>query len=101
MSHAHEATFPFTTSPMDRLAQARFNDPNQIVLGLKWDSKESVPGAPFSVPRALLREGHMHLRGRTRSGKTSLAIAPLIEQLLRPYDEKYVLPDGQRRESRL
>lgn len=66
-----------------------------IVLGLLWVGdefndagevvKEEHPGRPFVVSRDLMKEGHMHVRGRTRSGKSALAITPLIQQLIRPY----------------
>lgn len=36
--------------------------------------------------RSFLMGGHMHVRGRTRSGKTSLAIRPLIRQILQEYE---------------
>jgi type IV secretory pathway VirB4 component len=41
-------------------------------------------GVKLSVPRERLR--HVHLRGMTGAGKTSLGIQPLIGQLLQPYD---------------
>lgn len=44
------------------------------------------------VDRTTLANGHMHIRGRTRSGKTSLAILPLIEQLI----PDYTTADNQR-----
>ena len=63
-----------------------------IVLGLMWDVKDKKgkvvkPGVsePFVVSRDLMKEGHMHIRGRTRSGKSALAITPLLQQLIRPY----------------
>lgn len=41
--------------------------------------------APVEIERRVLGGGHMHVRGRTRSGKTSLAILPLVQQLIQPY----------------
>lgn len=80
-------------------------DFDPIVLGLEWEppqekkgqqqtgsvQQETPPdrgkqGPPFAISRDLLKNGHMHLRGRTRSGKSSLAITPLLAQLARPYD---------------
>jgi len=75
-----------------------------IVLGLEWqyptsapdegprDYSLGTPGEPCAIPRDLLKNGHMHIRGRTRSGKSSLAITPLLAQLARPYDA--YAPDG-------
>ena len=66
-----------------------------IVLGLMWNpdeknslgnvEKEGHVGEPFVVSRDLMKEGHVHVRGRTRSGKSALAITPLLQQLIRPY----------------
>ena len=66
-----------------------------IVLGLMWNpenidllgnvQEESHAGEPFVVSRDLMKEGHLHVRGRTRSGKSALAITPLLQQLIRPY----------------
>lgn len=66
---------------------------NDIVLGLQCDKDGQPTHQAFSVPRDILKEGHIHVRGRTRSGKTSLALAPLIEQLISPYP--YYGPDGE------
>jgi hypothetical protein len=52
-----------------------------ITLGYEVENK----GRPVQVARQTLGNGHMHIRGRTRSGKTSLAILPLIEQLIPDY----------------
>lgn len=72
-----------------------------IVLGLFWDTKNKKGkvvkyglGEPFIVSRDLMKEGHMHIRGRTRSGKSALAITPLFQQLIRPYQAKYY-QDGE------
>lgn len=75
-----------------------------IVLGLEWQYPASAPdeaprdyclgspGEPCAISRDLLKNGHMHIRGRTRSGKSSLAITPLLAQLARPYAA--YAPDG-------
>lgn len=43
-------------------------------------------GKRFTVPRSLF--GHMHVRGMTGSGKTSLTLISLTGQLMRPYDDE-------------
>lgn len=43
-------------------------------------------GKRFLVPRSLF--GHMHVRGMTGSGKTSLTLISLIRQLMRPYPQQ-------------
>ena len=59
---------------------------DEIVLGYRFaDDETGRAGQPVSVNRELLKDGHMHVRGRTRSGKTSLSIVPLLMQLLKPY----------------
>ncbi len=70
------------------LQAERYRDPSRIVFGLRTDDEGNPINEPeqaFAVPRDVLKEGHIHIRGRTRSGKTSLAIAPLLRQLIRPY----------------
>lgn len=70
------------------LGLARRGDPSNIALGMRCDEKGNpldTPDHALAVPRKLLKEGHIHVRGRTRSGKTSLAIASLLQQLIRPY----------------
>ena len=56
----------------------------KIVLGHDLDVH---PGKPIAVTREFLGDGHMHVRGRTRSGKTSRALLPLAIQLMQPYEE--------------
>ena len=71
-------------------------DPNSIRLGTRAaddPERAAKAGNPLYVTRDLLREAHVHVRGRTRSGKTSQAIAPLAKQLLRSYPVTYT--DGQ------
>lgn len=52
-----------------------------IVLG-----KDEATGQDFTFPRSLL--GHMHIRGMTGSGKTSLTLIPLLYELLRSYKRR-------------
>ena len=81
----------------DAISKARLlSGPGEIVLGLEV-SEKGYATSPFSVKRSLLREGHVHLRGRTRSGKTSLAIAPMLEQLLVPETRYYSDKNKQQR----
>lgn len=51
---------------------------NEIQLGTVVET-----GKPLLVPRERL--GHVHLRGMTGSGKTSMGAIPLIAQLIEPY----------------
>ena len=66
---------------------ARISD--EILLGRRVEDDPDgfgTAGEEITVNRELLKEGHIHLRGRTRSGKTSLAIAPMACQLMRQYE---------------
>lgn len=54
----------------------------EILLGY---DQETTPPKPIRVSRDFLGEGHLHVRGRTRSGKTSPALLPLAIQLMQPY----------------
>ena len=77
---------------------SRAADPNQIRLGTRVaDDPDGFgqAGEPLYVSRDLLREAHVHVRGRTRSGKTSQAIAPLAKQLLRSYPVHYHDANGE------
>src|SRR5215470_9186911 len=56
---------------------------DSVVLG-----KELSSGAALSIPRSKL--GHIHVRGMTGAGKTSLGILPLIAQLMKPYERNGV-----------
>lgn len=60
------------------------SDAPNILLG--HDHAMSPPKA-IRVTREFLAEGHMHVRGRTRSGKTSRVLLPLAVQLMQPYVE--------------
>lgn len=79
----HEAALISRTQPATR--------DSEILLG--YDVGEETP-TPVSIPRRLLEEGHVHIRGRTRSGKTSRAILPLAVRLM----EKYVDECGEHRD---
>lgn len=57
---------------------------SEILLG--YDISTNPP-TPIWVSRDFLSEGHIHIRGRTRSGKTSRAILPLATQLMQPYSQ--------------
>lgn len=49
--------------------------------------KQHRPPKEMRVTRRFLAEGHMHVRGRTRSGKTSRVLLRLAIQLMQPYTE--------------
>ena len=77
------------------LRSERISDGTKIILGLPTDedgNPTTEREKTVAVSRDVLKEGHIHVRGRTRSGKTSLAIAPLLQQLIQPY--AYRCPDG-------
>ena len=42
----------------------------------------------FYVPRSFMQNGHTHIQGRTRSGKTSTCLIPLFGQLVLPYTKE-------------
>lgn len=54
-------------------------------------------GVPVRLSREDFGKGHMHIRGRTRSGKTSMAMIPLAKQLMAPYPD----PTDQSEQPRL
>ena len=60
---------------------------DEIVLGVKLGKR--AKNEPFSISRALLKEGHVHVRGRTRSGKTSLVLDPLACALMESYELRW------------
>lgn len=82
------------------LQAERIRDPTRIVFGLTTD-KDGNPNndrnQAVHVPRDVLKEGHIHVRGRTRSGKTATAIAPLLRQLIRPYSYSFRDVNGEAR----
>ena len=53
------------------------------VLTVEEKTNAVTERKPLSVPRNLF--GHMHLRGMTGAGKTSLGIIPLVSQFAAPY----------------
>lgn len=50
----------------------------EVLFADETNYKKQTLGESFAVSRDLLKSGHTHIRGRTRSGKTSLALTPLI-----------------------
>ena len=51
-------------------------------------------GEVFTVSRDLLKGSHVHIRGKTGSGKSSRVILPLITQLMKPYERIWTSDDG-------
>jgi hypothetical protein len=80
---------------------------NDILLGYKTIVSDTHENSPtlnpvlcgqtrenYSIPRNLLhRGGHIHVMGRTRSGKSARILNPLIRKLLFSYEEKGVTQD--------
>ena len=69
---------------VDRQQQA--DDPEvraSFFLGLQQPNK-----LPLFLPRSLLADGHMHVRGMTGSGKTSATLLPVALQVLRGYNDE-------------
>lgn len=64
--------------------------PDDFVLGWRVEDEKGrghgKQGDPVFVARDLLKQGHVHVRGRTRSGKTSLMLSPLALSLMDPYE---------------
>lgn len=60
-----------------------------ILLGHEADTNE-----PIGLPRGQLKRGHIHVRGKTGSGKTSKILKPLALQLMRSYPLTYRRADG-------
>ena len=46
-------------------------------------------GDPIGISRGLFQKGHVHIRGRTRAGKTQKTLAPLIHDLMAPYVDEH------------
>src|SRR3954466_4967386 len=61
-----------------------------ITLGYEVDEDGFETRVPVRVSRDELGSGHVHIRGRTRSGKSSLSFLGLILQLI----ARYKLPNG-------
>lgn len=74
--------------------------PDDIVLGHRVDDERGrgrgQVGDPVIVSRDLLKQGHVHVRGRTRSGKTSLMLSPLALALMEEYELMWTDSRGQR-----
>lgn len=70
-----------------------------IVLGLRVEDEKggggSKKGEPVIVTRDLLKQGHIHARGRTRSGKTSLILSPLALKLMEEYELSWTDSQGR------
>jgi hypothetical protein len=56
-----------------------------IILGYEVDGDGFETTTPVRVSREVLASGHVHIRGRTRSGKSSLSLLSLILQLIEGY----------------
>lgn len=56
-----------------------------IILGYEVDEEGFETQTPVEVSREALASGHVHIRGRTRSGKSSLSFLSLILQLVEGY----------------
>ena len=90
-------SFPF----LGRQAEPPRPEPgaDDLVLGVRVnDEKGSGSGQasePVIVTRDLLKQGHVHVRGRTRSGKTSLMLSPLALRLMEEYELSWTDSLGQ------
>ncbi|MCI0335389.1 MAG: type IV secretory system conjugative DNA transfer family protein [Planctomycetes bacterium] len=84
-------SFPFPTweiRPPSKPAP-KIVGPDEIYLGDRvGDDKggDGKNGDPVCLARRLLKEGHVHVRGRTRSGKGTLILAPMATKLMEPYE---------------
>jgi hypothetical protein len=62
---------------------------DEIILGVRVEDEKGrgggKKGEPVVVTRNLLKEGHVHARGRTRSGKSAQVLCPLALKLMEPY----------------
>src|SRR5688572_8823926 len=76
--------------------------PDDFVLGWRVEDEkgrgDGKQGDAVIVTRDLLKQGHVHVRGRTRSGKTSLMLSPLALSLMEPYELSWT--DSRGREHR-
>lgn len=59
-----------------------------ITLGYEVDEDGFETRIPVRVSRDELGAGHVHIRGRTRSGKSSLSFLSFILQLIAPYEDR-------------
>ena len=60
---------------------------NSIFLG-----KVAIDGSPVQIDRSLICQ-HVHFLGRTGSGKTSMGLVPMTEQLIIPADASVIAID--------
>ena len=66
---------------MERKAESEdLAERSSLFLGFDIDSQ-----TPVCVPRTTLQTNHFHILGRTRAGKTSATLMPLVIQLLQGY----------------
>lgn len=63
-----------------------------ITLGYEVDEDGFETRTPARVSRDELGAGHVHIRGRTRSGKSSLSFLSFILQLIAPYEDRNGFP---------
>ncbi len=73
--------------------------PDDLILGVRVDDEKGAGGGNAGdavfVTRDLLKQGHVHVRGRTRSGKTSLMLSPLALKLMEEYELSWTDSQGQ------
>ena len=66
---------------------------DDLVLGVRVNDEKGRGGGragePVLLTRDLLKQGHVHVRGRTRSGKTSLMLSPLAMRLMEEYEHSW------------
>lgn len=88
---------PFFGQP--QVAPLRTIGPDDIVLGVRVEDEKGRRGGkkgdPVLVGRELLKQGHAHARGRTRSGKTSFILGPLACELMEEYELKWTDSQGR------
>jgi len=87
---------PFFGQPQPK--SIRPPGPDDIVLGVRAEDEKGGDGRQgdsFVVTRKLLKEGHMHVRGRTRSGKTSFILSPLALELMEEYELTWTDSQGR------
>lgn len=81
--------FPFWEPVPPPKVAPKIIGPHEIHLGERVGDEKAGPGKdgdPFCLTRQLLREGHAHVRGRTRSGKGALVLAPMAQKLMEEYE---------------
>jgi hypothetical protein len=81
-----------STGDWDRVIQWIQNSVDPIERNSLFMGRVAHDGSPLLPPRSILRE-HAHFLGDTGGGKTSLGLAPLIEQLLSGQDCSVIVID--------